>query len=151
MAIRLTCRGGALTGFADGKIVNCLVRSAQPGVFPTRGEYRVAAPTNDLIYGPVAIMVRAGAGVDPGVSQQCIRRLPAPGAAGMATRGIAEMTKQEMPGAAAALTAGLPASGGTVFVLASRSIGGRNCLVVDVSSGLFEAIAAGGGAEIAVT
>lgn len=186
MPVRLTYHDGAVTGFIGGKIVNCFVHPAQPGNIPAPGEYLIFAPANDLIYGPVAIVVPANGGVDPGVVQECIRRLPAAGAAN-ATRGrkapglaemtmterpgvaqmtmtelpgIAEMTKTEMPGVAVAMmksTHRSRSSGctllpvpGAVFVLASRPIGGQNCLIAAASSGLFEAIAAGGGAEITV-
>lgn len=158
MPLHLTYRAGAITGFIDRKIVNCLVRPTQPGKIPGPGEYLIGAPVNDLIYGPVAMMVRAGAGVDPGVVQECVRRLPAGGAAntlfnptgGRMAAGIAEMTKQEMPGTVALIQGSAPVPGGAVFVLASRPIAGQNCLLAAVSSGLFEAIAAGGGAVITV-
>lgn len=153
MLVRLVCRGGAIIGLIWGKTVHCLVRPGQPGTLPPAGEYRVGAPVNDLIYGPVAVMAPANGPIVPGadVAEERTRRLPGPGAVNTLFNptggrvfntpgGITQMTKQEMP------------SGSAAFVLTTRSIPGRNCLVVtSASSDLFAAIGAAGGAVITVS
>ncbi len=187
MPAMLTYRAGAITGFIDRKIVDCHVYPGQPGNLPAPGEYLIGAPAQDLVYGPVAVMVRADRGLDPGLSMECIRRLPfddgsklnptgrqvgsaisaggmvvsaiAAGvpktqynpAGGRTAGGLAEMTKQEMPGVAIAMmkSTGL-STAGAPFVLATRAIGGGNCLVAAASSGIFEALAAEGGAQLTV-
>ena len=156
MPVRLTYRAGMISGFINGRALNCPVHSEQPGNLPAPGEYYIGATTNDLIYGPVAVMLRAG--LDPGVAQECVRRLPGTGAntllsppVGMiVASGVAGMTKQERPGTAAMFVGSAPVPSGAVFVLATRPMAGQNCLLALPSSGLFEALGAGGGVSITV-
>jgi hypothetical protein len=142
MLDRLTYRSGSIIGFVAGRIVNCMVRPARPGIVPPAGEYRVAPPTNDLIYGRVALMTAANAGPGGIASMTKTER---PG-------GIASMTKQERPGAVETkFLWDAPSPGSAEFVLTTRAIAGRNCLIVRGGSELFDAIGAAGGAVITVS
>ncbi len=144
MTARLTFRGGVISGCTSGRNLQCFVSPGHPGMLPAAGEYRIGGPFDDPVFGPIAVMVPSHGLIDPGIVEECMRRLPPPGGTSALFNptggrfrfnlpgGISEMPKQEMP-----------SNGGALFVLTNRAVPGRNCLIVTSSpKELFGALAA---------
>jgi hypothetical protein len=145
MLATLTFRNGIITGFLSGKPLHCFL-AAPPGWAPPPGEYRIEAPVDDLIYGPVAIVRPSNLRFDPGITQDVIRRLPE-----LICRSLPTAIGSRPPSGSVGQMSktALPPDGGPAFVLTSRPISSRNCLAVTIgASEIFSALRSAGGATI---
>ncbi len=179
MPSNLQLSTGSLMGSIGGKVLQCLVNPTSAGSAPPAGEYSIQPPVQDVIYGQIAIMVPTGGGVgmqnmQPGANAMKAwspganaMKNWAPGANAMKYRapGGVENKKVTPAGgvenklfapagsveALMAYSASSPQEGGSVFVLSSRLIPGRNCLVIQSGfADLLDALNQEGGATVRV-
>jgi hypothetical protein len=125
----LQFQGGFVNGMLGGKLLNCLVDKSLPGSMPVAGVYQIQPPVQDGVFGLLAVMTPVG------------------GAGGGGKQDI-EWT---WGGGSAVLIDKLVGAGGgsASFVLSSRPIPGRNCLVIRSNfADLMDALKSAGGATI---
>jgi hypothetical protein len=129
MLSNLEFRNGAFRGSLAGKPLNCSINASLPGSVPVAGLYQIQRPMEDAVWGLVAIMT------------------PANQAAGAVSLAVATV------GASASLFDKLVPSGSgpASFILSSRSIPGRNCLIVRNNfADLMDALKSAGGATVKI-
>ena len=164
----LEFQSGFISGMLAGKSLNCLVNPSQPGSAPVAGVYQIQPPIDDVVFGPLAVMTPVagassiGAAVGKGwLALPSYDHLgsftdPIPGASASY---IDKAIKMVGPGVAsgayewsdASASRGKQKPDGTAvgFILSSRPIPGRNCLVIQSNfDDLMDALKHTGGATV---
>jgi hypothetical protein len=159
MVSSLKLQNGAMVGTLAGKPLFCFVRATRGSTLPS-GEYIARGPMQDPIYGPVAILVRTGAGSAtqaptyqwiqqppggaPTISDFSVSMMGAGGGGGSGVVGAGDWEDAMMGG-------GGGGGSGFQFVVAGRAIPGWNCLVVTFGlTDLMDALKLAGSALITV-
>ena len=153
----LQFQGGFISGSLAGQLLSCLV-SALPGSMPPAGVYQIQPPVEDLVFGQVAVMTMVGRSDGGGAtSAEVMRRLPGGASASYEFNpqgGVsASLFDKFVPqgGVSASIFEKMvpQGSGGSAFVLSSRPIPGRNCLVIQSNfADLMDTLQKAGGATV---
>ena len=150
----LEFQSGFISGMLAGKPLNCLVNPSQ-GSAPA-GVYQIQPPIDDVVFGQLAVMTPAGGPAGSiGESHAYVKwdgGASAPSYKPWGDRsGVAN---KEYVGASAssfdkAIKMVGPVGGAASFVLSSRPIPGRNCLVINSNfDDLMDALKSTGGATV---
>jgi hypothetical protein len=163
-----------ITGLVGGRNLYCVTRT--DGSLPPPGNYWIAAPTDDPVFGMVAVMVPAAAQGDPAASGFKVIS-PAVGGFGFKSSGGAVSAQKIVNYGASAFKVISPAAGAyqvenpaagayqvenqaanaansadNTFVLSARTIPGRNSIVVPSGfADLMDALLTAGGTTVTVS
>lgn len=150
-SITLEFQSGFISGMLAGKSLNCLVNPSQGSV--PAGVYQIQPPMDDVVFGQLAVMTpvgRADGGAVSGAYEF----------SGASASSFDKAIKMVGPGGASESIASSasagdfikfvgPGHGAASFVLSSRPIPGRNCLVISSNFADFmDALKSTGGATV---
>lgn len=166
MSPSLEFRSGSVSGVLGGKVLNCMVHPSMPGSTPPAGLYQILPPVEDAVFGQLAVMTPVG--MSAGTASRCDKGIivgsSAPslqrqgGASAKAIEwkwggGASAKAKEIGPSVGASVSLFDKFVGGrggsTSFILSSRPMPGRNCLVIANNFADFmDALTATGGATV---
>jgi hypothetical protein len=153
----LEFRNGAFSGNVGARLLNGLVKPSIPGSGPAPGLYYIAAPVEDAVFGLVSVMTPVGVAAGSSMVIKFWQKdTPLAGKffqkeSSLGGKFIDKWAPLEGKFFKETTSQGGGAPIGTSFVLCSRPIAGRNCLVIQSGlSDLLDALKNSGGAEVRV-
>ena len=137
----LEFRSGFISGMLAGKSLNCLVNPSQ-GSAPPAGVYQIQPPIEDVVFGQLAVMTPVGGAAGTGALGTYVK-LTVGASASLFDKLVGPADRGSKPLEIVAV------GGATAFVLSSRPIPGRNCLVIQSNfDDLMDALKSTGGATV---
>ena len=144
----LEFQSGFISGMLAGKPLNCLVNPSQPGSAPVEGVYQIQPPIEDVVFGQLAVMTPVGGAYS--IGEAFVKDWVAPPSYSHLGGASVSHIEKCIPASASLFDKLVGAHGGAAsFVLSSRPIPGRNCLVIQSNFADFmDALKTTGGATV---